>query len=47
MPYLKGAFIFHYVGADSNDGVVELDGVDIGGRGFFCRAIVFEHFLGE
>ena len=31
MPYLKGEFTFHYVEADSNDGVVELDGVDMGG----------------
>ena len=33
MPYLKGAFIFHYVEADINDGVVDIDGVDMGGGG--------------
>ena len=33
MPYLNGAFIFHCVEADSNDGIVELDGVDMEGWG--------------
>ena len=35
IPYLKGAFTFHCVEADSNNGVVDIDGVDIGGRGFY------------
>ena len=45
MPHLKGAFIFHCVEVDINDGFVGFGEVHMGG--VFCRSIFFTDYSGK